>query len=56
MNLSEALKRVVIGRKLASHQLGETLLPKNCAAGSDSVPAATSPPWRSAEMTEPLNR
>ena len=31
MNLSEALKRVVIGRKLASHQLGETLLPKKIA-------------------------
>ncbi|MGV8849967.1 MAG: APC family permease [Propionibacteriaceae bacterium] len=31
MNLSEAFKRIVIGRKLASHQLGETLLPKRIA-------------------------
>ena len=31
MNLSEAVKRVLIGRKLASHQLGETLLPKKIA-------------------------
>ena len=31
MNLSEAAKRLVIGRKLASHQLGETLLPKRIA-------------------------
>jgi hypothetical protein len=26
VNLSEAFKRILIGRRLASHQLGETLL------------------------------
>ncbi len=31
MNLTEAGKRILIGRKLASHQLGETLLPKRIA-------------------------
>ncbi|HSN11115.1 MAG TPA: APC family permease, partial [Propionibacteriaceae bacterium] len=31
MNLTEAAKRILIGRKLASHQLGETLLPKRIA-------------------------
>ncbi len=31
MNVPEAVKRIVIGRKLASHQLGETLLPKKIA-------------------------
>lgn len=31
VNLAEATKRVLIGRKLASHQLGETLLPKKIA-------------------------
>ena len=31
MNLTEAAKRILIGRKLASHQLGETLLPKKIA-------------------------
>ena len=31
MNLTEAAKRLLIGRKLASHQLGETLLPKRIA-------------------------
>jgi amino acid transporter len=31
VNLSEAMKRILIGRKLASHQLGETLLPKKIA-------------------------
>lgn len=31
VNLSEGFKRILIGRKLASHQLGETLLPKRIA-------------------------
>jgi amino acid transporter len=31
VNLSEAAKRILIGRKMASHQLGETLLPKRIA-------------------------
>jgi amino acid transporter len=31
VNLTEAGKRLLIGRKLASHQLGETLLPKRIA-------------------------
>lgn len=31
MNLANALKRVLVGRKLASKQLGETLLPKRIA-------------------------
>lgn len=31
MNVSDAIKRVLVGRKLASHQLGETLLPKRIA-------------------------
>jgi amino acid transporter len=31
VNLTEAAKRLLIGRKLASHQLGETLLPKRIA-------------------------
>ncbi len=31
MNVADALKRVLVGRKLASAQLGETLLPKRIA-------------------------
>ncbi len=31
MSLSDVVKRVLVGRKLASHQLGETLLPKRIA-------------------------
>jgi hypothetical protein len=31
VNLSEAAKRILIGRKMASHQLGETLPPKRIA-------------------------
>ena len=31
MNIYQALKRVFVGRRLASAQLGETLLPKRLA-------------------------
>ncbi len=31
MNITDAAKRLLVGRKLASHQLGETLLPKRIA-------------------------